>query len=163
MLEGKGLWGYVDGSKVLEEDTTDDVKQMFHQESRQAMGEMILNVDTKYVTSELTKNTPKDVSGTLKEMNTSRTTALQATLRRRLISLKKQGTQTIQEYANSINGIENDLAASGYELPKFDKIFALFEGLSQEYETIRSILLERADDERESLTFEQHVERLETK
>lgn len=66
----------------------------------------------------------------------------------------------MQQFANAITSIANDLASSGYMLPKFDKEFALLEGLPDSFDTIRTILHERCDNEETDITFEQKVARL---
>ena len=78
------------------------------------------------------RESPKEVWDILSQINRSHSKATQTTLRRKLLSIKKKNDQSIQEYANDINSIENDLASSGYVQPKFDKKFALPEDLSSD-------------------------------
>ena len=162
VLESKGLWKYVaDVMEVDADGTTSEASGpssniQREQEARQAMAEIILNIESKYVVSVLNKKTPREVWNTLKDMNSSQARASQTTLRRKLLCLKKKETQTIQEYANVIADIENQLAASEFLLSEFDKKFALLQGLPQEYDTIRTYLREKDTD-----TFAQLVAKLE--
>ena len=173
VLEAKGLWGYVTGevvrpgdqaqqstfsSTIITEGRLAESQEKYDRDSLHAMAEMILNVETKYVVSVISKKTPQEVWNTLRDMNQSQAVATQTTLRRKLLSMKKGPTQSMQEYSNEITSIENQLAASGYKLTSFDKKYALLEGLSDEYDTTRTILREKDD-----LSFEQIVAKLESR
>ena len=122
------------------------------------MAEVIPNIEPRYAVAVIAKKTPKDVWDTLKQINQSQAVATQTTLRRKLLSLSKHESQSIQEYGNSIVHIKNELAASGYQLSNFDRKFALLEGLSESYDTIRTILRENED-----LNFPQLIAKLEVR
>ena len=140
VLEAKGLWSYVDGTAIQPTNTAE--RETHAKNERQAMAEMLLNVEVRYVVSVLRKESEKELRDTLQSMNKSQAAASQNTLRRSLLSLKKQDTESIQEYTNAIFGIENELAQSGYTLTDFDKIYALLEGLPSSYDTISIIIRE---------------------
>lgn len=72
--------------------------------------------------------------------------------------MRKGDDVSIQQYADSIVGTENWLAANGYVLPSMEKIFALLEGITVNYGMICTIV--RKDD---SLSFEQVVEKLQVR
>ena len=170
VLEAKGLWKYVEstnGDEASEQvasgaqhvtASASDVMDQDGKEARQAIAEIMLNIESNYVVAVLSKKTPREVWHTLKSMNESQAVATQTTLRRRLLSLKMDESQTVQEYANSITMIENELAASNYTLSQFDKKYALIEGLPSDYDTIRTILREQ-----EKLTFAELVAKLEVR
>lgn len=73
-----------------------------------------------------------------------------------MLSMRKNGDQSIHDYASSSIKIENELAASGFELPDFDKNFALIEGLPETFGTIKAILREQ-----KKLTFPNLMAKLE--
>jgi len=155
VLESKGLWKYVDGT-VLSSAGTDAEKE--HRERRQCLAEMILNIDTKFVASVMTKREPKDVWDTLKAMHKSKSAANQLTLRRRVLHFRMERDQSVRSYVNSIYEIENELALTGYELSDEDKKFALLEGLHDGYNIMRTILQHETE-----LSFEDMVSRLEAR
>lgn len=99
---------------------------------------MILKIDTPYGTAIIAKKTLQDVRKTLKEMNRSHAVATQTKLLRKLLSLQKGDSQSIQEFRNLIANIENQLAASGYQLEFFDKRYALQVDFSGTYDTIKN-------------------------
>ena len=156
ILEAKRIWGHVDGTTKIEDTATNEQRKAHDKESRQAMAEIILNIEPHHAVAVISKKSPKGVWDTLRQMNQSRAVATQRTLRRKLLSLSKHDSQTVQEYANSIISIENELAASGHQISDFDIICALLEGLSESYDTIRTILREK-----EGLNFPQLVAKLE--
>ena len=155
VLESKGLWKFVDGT-ASGRAATDANKD--YRERRQCLAEIILNIDTKFVSSVMSKKEPKDVWDTLKAMHKSKSAANQFTLRRRILNLRMGEDQSVRSYVNKIYEIENELALTGYELSADDKKFALLEGLHEGYSVVRIIL--QNDTE---LAFEDMVSRLEAR
>lgn len=155
VLESKGLWKFVDGT-ARGRAATDTDKD--YREKRQCLAEMILNIDTKFVSSVMSKREPKDVWDALKAMHKSKSAANQFTLRRRVLNLRMGQDQSVRSYVNSIYEIENELALTGYELSADDKKFALLEGLDEGYSVVKTIL--QNDTE---LAFEDMVSRLEAR
>jgi len=122
VLEAKGLWRYVDGSAVTENEDREKV----HREKRQCLAEMILNIDSKFVAAVMNIKDPKDVWDRLKAIHKSRSNASQLTLRRRVLNLRMDENQTVRAYVNSIYEIKNELALTGHELSDDDKKFAFW-------------------------------------
>ena len=158
VLRSKKLWGYVEGKKMLAPTANDDEKESFEQENQQALAEILLNIEPRYAVSVIAKASPMEAWDTLSKMNKSQAKATQATLRRKLLSTRKEDSQSIQQFGNSITKIENELASSGYTVSSFDKCFALLEGLPASYDTIRTVLREKED-----VSFEEMVGKLEAR
>lgn len=75
-----------------------------------------------------------------------------------MLSIDKKDSESIQEFADDIICIEDELAVGGYVIESFDKCYALLEGLLTIYDTIKTMLREGDD-----LSFPQIVAKLETR
>jgi hypothetical protein len=137
VLQSKRLWGHITG-EVGSSDGNEDLTQS----ERQAMAEIMLNIESRFLAIVLNKKTPKEVWDTLASLHKNKTVANKRELRRKLLNLKMGENQTIQEFANSICDIENRLALGGHLLSAEDKEYALLEGLPKEYELLKMMLEE---------------------
>ena len=140
VLESKGLWNHVTGRARMPEEGNAEQIIKFHAQERLAIAEIMLNIGPIKFAAVANLQTLREVWNSLRNTHRSQCMAQQSELRRKLLYLKKEDSESIEEFVNKICDIENRLALSGYSLNTEDKRFALLEGLPEEYEMLKTVL-----------------------
>ena len=77
VLQAKGVWEHVTRHAVLPPNATENQSKVFKREEQLAMAEILLNIESQYVVSVISKRTSADIWKTLEEMNKSESIASQ--------------------------------------------------------------------------------------
>jgi len=156
VLAAKGLWNYVEQQVALPNATATNYSAE-KQKQEQCRALILCSIETQYIPLVVKEKEPHSMFKKLKDAYSSKCAASEFSLRSKLMMLKMSDRDTIRKYANSICSIQHELSYSGHELSENEKKFTLLNGLREEYEMKKQILLERVT----KTSFEQLVSSLE--
>jgi hypothetical protein len=77
---------------------------------------------------------------TLQDKFKPKTGAILHRLRRELVHIKKQPSETIEKYVDRGIALFHDLTTAGHELPKTELVWSVIDGLPKDYDAIVTIL-----------------------
>lgn len=165
LLKAKGIWKYVchDGSAFVEatsETTTTAATaketETMMKEKSVACATIICTIEPEYIPMVAGEDDPRTIWKKLSDANMSKCKASTHTLRNRLLNMTMEPSETVREYVNRICTIERKLSFAGKIVDVSDKKYSLLNGLRNEFEVKKTILMESYD-----MSFERMVSSLE--
>jgi len=155
-LSIKGLWKYVEKEVALPNATATSYSAE-KQKQEQCRALILCSIETQFIPLVVKEKSPHGMFKKIEDAYSSKCAASEFSLRSKLMLMKMSERDTIRKFANDICSIQHELSYSGHELGENEKKFTLLNGLREEFEMKKQILMERVT----KTNFEQLVSSLE--
>ena len=129
LLLAKGLWGFVDGSEVLPENPSAQVRAEFEKKSQKAFSNIALAISTPQLYLITSFEKPKDAWDALRNHFERQTLANKLFLKKQYFrSEMKEGT-SVEEHLKYMKEITDKLASIGAPISEEDQVVTLLGSL----------------------------------
>ena len=147
LLLAKGLWGYVDGTKVLAEGADESAQTEFNKRSQRAFSTIALAVNTSqlYLITSLDK--PKDAWDALRCHFEIDTLANKLFLKKQYFRTEMKEGTSVEAHLKHMKEITDKLASIGSLITEEDQVVTLLGSLPHSYSTLVTALETHANDD----------------
>jgi len=146
LLLAKGLWGFVDGSEVLSENPTAQVRAEFVQKSQRAFSTIALAVGTSQLYLITSVEKPKDAWDALCNHFERGTLANKLFLKKQYFRTEMKEGTSIEAHLKHMKEITDKLASIGAPISEEDQVVTLLGSLPSSFSTLVTALEARGDD-----------------
>lgn len=137
LLRGKGVWGFVDPTDSSSERTVQAGSQ---RKKDLALAYKIMSIDASCKAFVMTLRDPRTVWKRLKMAYQAVSEASNDAKLTKLQSLRMGPQEPIMKFTNMIDGLVNELSASGHPVTKLEKKRALFRGLRDVFSIVAQVI-----------------------
>ena len=146
LLMAKGLWKFVDGSAVLAEDATGDVREKFQAEQQKAFSTIVMSISSSLLYLITLCEVPKDAWDTLKRHFERETLGNKLFLKKQYFRKEMSEGTSINAHLKEMKMLADKLASIGSPVSEEDQVVTLLGSLPPSYATIVTALEARGDD-----------------
>ena len=146
LLLGKGLWGFVDGTDVLDNNATNEQKREFKQKSQKAFSTLVLAIDASQLYLITSCDEVNEAWNILKSHFEKDTLSNKLFLKKQYFRKEMSKGSTMESHLKEMKEITDRLAAIGAPVSEEDQVVTLLGSLPPSYSTLVTALEARADD-----------------
>ena len=145
-VAGEGTVGYVDGTEVLREGATAQVRAEFQKKSQKAFSTIVMAINSSQLYLITSFEQPKDAWDALRNHFERDTLANKLMLKKQYFRTEMKEGTSVEAHLKSMKELTDKLAAIGAPISEEDQVVTLLESLPQSYSTLVTALKARVDD-----------------
>ena len=146
LLLAKELWGYVDGTEVLGEGATAQVRAEFQKKSQKAFSTIVMAICSSQLYLITSVEQPKDAWDALRNHFERDTLANKLMLKKQYFRTEMKEGTSVESHLKSMKELTDKLSAIGAPISEEDQVVTLLGSLPQSYSTLVTALEARVDD-----------------
>ena len=146
LLLAKGLWGFIEGTEVLNDDATNEQKKEFKQKSQKAFSTLVLAIDTSQLYLITSCDNGDEAWNILRNHFERDTLSNKLFLKKQYFRKEMNKGNTIESHLKEMKEISDRLASIGAPVSEEDQVVTLLGSLPPSYSTLVTALEARADD-----------------
>lgn len=146
LLLAKELWGYVDGTEVLDDTASEQLKVEFKRKVQKAYSSIVLSISEEYIYLITQCEKPFDVWKTLRGYFERETLANKLFLKKKYYRSEMKDGTTIDCHLREMKELTDRLASIGAPIPEEDQVVTLLGSLPKSYASLVTALEMRVDD-----------------
>ena len=146
LLKAKGLFGYCDGSAVLDESAPAAEQATFRKESQKAFSTLVMAISDPFIYLVTSCITPEEVWNSLKKNFERNNLANKLFLKKKYFRAEMTESTSIHEHIKYMKELTDKLSAIGAPIEEEDQVVTLLGSLPASYSTLVTALEARVDD-----------------